>query len=198
MNKPPEHQYTLYHSLFTQLVHCSIQVDDRCCVFQDAAAKKSNFQIKSTNPLAKEIKVAANIVRIERHTTHILQGEVAHNSGTMQQHLRCRGRCSFLLLIVVIWAHRTPLVQAANKCKSNRCVPSCYCQEEDDLLCAENYGAWGWYPMNPEWVSEEVWEKMPPEVRNIELFHIDLYFGISFFPLTRSLTLGCSFLFSCT
>jgi len=86
LNKPPEHQYILYHSLFIQLVHWPIQVNDRCCVFQDAAAKKSNFQIKSTNPLAKEIEVAANIVRIERRNNKCNTTHSPRLGGTQQRY----------------------------------------------------------------------------------------------------------------
>jgi hypothetical protein len=56
-------------------------------------------------------------------------------------------------------------VDAAKKCKEDRCLPDCVCSlpEDDGAMCAQTYGKWGW--MAPEDSEGEVWKNLDQEVR---------------------------------
>jgi hypothetical protein len=57
------------------------------------------------------------------------------------------------------------IVDAAKRCREDRCNPDCVCTLPDDenATCADLYGNWGWIP--PEDSEVQVWKKMDPEVR---------------------------------
>ena len=77
-----------------------------------------------------------------------------------------------LLLLILGWHcnSRNCKVDAAKKCKEDRCLPECVCvlpeNEDDAAMCAQMYDKWGW--MLPEDSKKDVWKNLDQEVRLLD------------------------------